>query len=119
MVGRHDPAEVLHRPEPDIREVAAAEPAQTKEDDLRQPSAEEVAGYVTNAQRTLAELDARSAYDRQREQEDRAAELARWHHDDQYTDADHAISADDVGGVLDDHEAGSVRHQPSAFAYQD
>jgi conjugative relaxase-like TrwC/TraI family protein len=109
-VEQADSREVLHAPEPDIREVAAAEPAPVDEDHLRRPSADEVAGYVTGAQRTLVELDARATYDRQHEQDERAAELARWHHDDQHSNDNHTADAvDDVFGGYDD---GSARSDP-------
>jgi hypothetical protein len=111
---RADPREVLHTPEPDIRELAAAEPAQRNEDQLRQPSADEVAKYVTGARRTLVELDARAAYDQQHQEEERAAELARWHHDDQHTDQRAAAVDDHVfDGPEDDPARADSEDMPS------
>jgi hypothetical protein len=66
----------------DIREVAAAEPRQTREDVVRVPTAEEVEGPVVRAKRSLAEIRAREAHEHQAEADQRAAELTRWHDND-------------------------------------
>lgn len=72
---------------PDLREVAAAEPAQTNEDVIRVPTAHETADALTSARRALAEIDARAALDQQAEVEHRAEQLTRWHTDDSTADA--------------------------------
>ena len=50
--------------EPDLREIAAAEPRQTREDETRVPDADEIATSVGRARRTVREITAREAYDR-------------------------------------------------------
>ena len=49
------------------------------------------------ARRTIHELNARDAYDQQAEEEERAAQLARWYSDDQ---ADRTTALDDDGPAL-------------------
>jgi hypothetical protein len=72
---------------PDIREIAAGEPAPIKEDSVRVPSAEETAHSITAAQRALAEIAAREAEDAQRAAEDAYAEqITRWQADDPVTE---------------------------------
>jgi hypothetical protein len=66
----------------DIRDVAAAEPRERQEDVVRVPAAEEVEGPTRRAQRSLAEIHAREAYEQEAEIDDRTAELARWNDDD-------------------------------------
>jgi len=64
----------------DVRDVAATEPPAATEDVARVPSTDETADTVRKAQRTLAEIDARTIADKAREaEESRAAELTRWH----------------------------------------
>ena len=83
-----EPAPHTDAPEtaiPDIRDLAAAEPPQTGEDLIRVPTADETAVAVARAQRALTELAQRQAADERRAIEDaRAAQLARWHTDDQH-----------------------------------
>ena len=70
-------------PEPDVREIAAAEPAPVEEDVVRVPSADETARAIEEANRALIEMQAREAADTHAEEQHRAAELTRWHTDDQ------------------------------------
>ncbi|GAA2573326.1 hypothetical protein [Pseudonocardia hydrocarbonoxydans] len=67
----------------DIREIAADEPAPRNEDTVRIPTPDETADDYADATRALAEINARRAIDLQEETEHRAAELDRWHADDQ------------------------------------
>jgi len=80
--------EVVEVPEPDVREVAAVEPAPVEEDVVRVPSAGETARAIEDANRALIEMQAREAADAQAEEEHRAAELTRWHTNDQTADVD-------------------------------
>jgi hypothetical protein len=50
---------------------------------VRVPSAAQTADSVDQAERVLTEIRAREADDRLEAEQERAAELARWHHDDQ------------------------------------
>jgi len=69
---------------PDLREIAAAEPAPDDEHAVRVPTAEETATSVRRAQRALDEIAERDTADQARAAEDaRAEQLARWHADDQ------------------------------------
>jgi|Tabmets5t2r1_1033131.scaffolds.fasta_scaffold06882_2 hypothetical protein len=52
------------------------------EDIVRVPTADETAGTIARAQRTLNELRRREDLDRQRERDERAEQLTRWHDDD-------------------------------------
>jgi hypothetical protein len=70
----------------DVREVAAAEPRQTEEDVVRVPSADQVSDSVGRARRSLAEVAARDEADRLAEADERAAQLGRWHDEDQSAD---------------------------------
>jgi hypothetical protein len=72
----------------DLREVAAVEPKPVAEDVVRVPSADQTSAAIAQAQRALAEIQAREAVDRQADTEHRAAELTRWHADDQHLDAE-------------------------------
>ena len=83
--------------EPDLREIAAAEPRQTREDETRVPAAGEVLDATERARRTIHELNTRDAYDQQAEEEERAAQRARWHDDDQ---ADHTAALDEATTAL-------------------
>ncbi|MGH3613313.1 MAG: ATP-dependent DNA helicase [Pseudonocardia sp.] len=75
-----EPAEhVLDGSEPDIREVAAREPAPVREDDVRVPTAEEVAAALAQANRSISEIAARSTLDEQADAAERVEQLARWH----------------------------------------
>jgi hypothetical protein len=72
---------------PDVREIAATEPAEDAEDVVRVPPTAETAAKLANARRTLAEIDERTAWEEQRAADDeRAAQLAQWHNDDVATD---------------------------------
>ncbi|MEJ7744426.1 MAG: hypothetical protein WKF73_18920 [Nocardioidaceae bacterium] len=86
-------------PEPDVREVAAAEPAPVEEDVVRVPSADETARAIEDANRALIEMQAREAADVHAEEQHRAAELTRWHTDDQTADVEVA----EMEGVDDAH----------------
>ena len=76
---------------PDLREVAAAEPRQVKEDVVRVPSANEVSDSVNRARRSLAEVTARDEADQRAVDDERTAELARWHEDDHTADGQEAL----------------------------
>jgi hypothetical protein len=81
---------------PDIRQVAAEEPAQVDEDEVRVPTAEETADIVARAQRALAEMERRrAAEERHAADEVRAEQLARWHADDHAAEADHSDQRSD------------------------
>jgi len=68
---------------PDIRDVAATEPAQDGEDLVRVPSADQTAAAISRAQRALAEIEHRRAVEERRAAEEaRAEQLTRWHADD-------------------------------------
>ncbi len=102
---QREPVEV---PEPDVREVAAMEPAPVEEDVVRVPSADETARAIEDANRALIEMQAREAADSQAEEEHRAAELTRWHTDDQ-TAADGAEREVEMYGADDtsvDYDSG-------------
>ncbi|MHA6795918.1 MobF family relaxase [Pseudonocardia bannensis] len=85
-----DQVEVLV--EPDVREIAAQEPAQVDEDVVRVPSADETSVALDDARRVLAEVTARQVLDEGQDTEQRAAELVRWHTDDH--PAEHGIEED-------------------------
>jgi len=68
----------------DVRDVAVGDAA-TSEDVVRVPSADDVAASLDRAARSLREIEAREAAE-QAEAADRAAELTRWHTDDQAED---------------------------------
>jgi hypothetical protein len=77
----------------DLREVAAAEPRPVAEDVVRVPSADETSAAIAQTQRVLAEIQARDAAAQQAEADQRAAELIRWHAEDQHL---HAEAVDQV-----------------------
>ena len=83
--------------EPDLREIAAAEPRQTREDETRVPYAHEMVDSTKRARRVLHEINAREAYDQQAEQD----ELGRWHDDDQNSDRWDTTDGDDLDNVDD------------------
>jgi hypothetical protein len=86
----------------DIRDVAAAEAAQTGEDVVRVPTPAQTAQAVTQAARSIAEIRAREAEDERQAEQERTHELGRWH------DQDHTygFDADTVhGDAFDDVEA--------------
>ena len=80
--------QLVEMPEPDLREVAATEPAPVDEDIVRVPSAAETSQSVEDANRALIEIRAREAADAQEQAEYRAAELSRWHSDDHADETD-------------------------------
>jgi hypothetical protein len=84
----HGPGVETHAP--DIRDIAAAEPARIEDDAVRVPSADETADNLARAQRALAETRQRQA-DEQRHatEQARAQQLARWHTDDHTTHQQH------------------------------
>ncbi|MPY97747.1 MAG: relaxase domain-containing protein [Actinophytocola sp.] len=68
---------------PDVRDVAADEPDRESDDRVRVPSADETAESVEQAQRALAEMQARrEAEQRRAEDEARAERIERWHADE-------------------------------------
>jgi hypothetical protein len=87
----------------DLREVAEAEPAQTNEDVVRVPSADDVAAVRMQADRAVAEIRARTVEDNHLDEQDRADQLTRWHQQDRAggdVDTDGLDDAED----LDDGE---------------
>jgi len=67
----------------DVREVAADEPGREPDDQVRVPSADETAESVEQAQRALAEMQARRDIEQRRaEDEARAERIERWHTDE-------------------------------------
>jgi hypothetical protein len=89
------PTGAVEPPAPDIRQVAAEEPAQVDEDHVRVPTAEETADIVARAQRALAEMERRRAAEEQHAAEEaRAEQLARWHADDHAAEAERAHQRD-------------------------
>jgi hypothetical protein len=72
--------------EPDIREIAAREPAPVREDEVRVPSADEVAAALARATRSITEIRTRALLDEQADAAERAEQLARWHTDDMQLD---------------------------------
>jgi conjugative relaxase-like TrwC/TraI family protein len=79
----------------DIRDDAAYERRRHREDEVRVPTADEIADALRRAHRALAEIRARDADDARRATEDaRTDQLAQWH----YRDRDAAERA-----ALDDH----------------
>jgi hypothetical protein len=92
-----EPADhVLGAAEPDIREVAVREPAPVHEDQVRVPSADEVAAALDRADRSITEIRARAALDDRADAAERAEQLARWHTDDVQLD-DARAAEDDFG----------------------
>jgi len=82
-----EPAEhVIGTAEPDVREVAAREAAPVREDDVRVPSADEVATALARADRAITEISARSVLDARADAAERADQLTRWHTDDAQRD---------------------------------
>lgn len=106
----HDDANADHieLPERDVREVAADEPAPVAEDVVRIPSAAETAASTERADRAIAVIAARNLADAQEEAEHRAAELNRWHVDDQT--AEHELSDGNGFGINEpvDHDPATV-----------
>jgi hypothetical protein len=87
--------------EPDLREIAAAEPRQTREDETRVPDGDELRGSTERARRVLREIAARDEFDQQHDEEERAAQLARWQADEVGDDAglgDDAAAREDSFG---------------------
>lgn len=80
----------------DLREITAHEPRGADENTVRVPAADETADAVNRAVRALAELRARTAMDNARAaEEERYAQIARWHRDDHAADYDLAAGHDD------------------------
>jgi len=92
-------------PERDLREIAADEPAPVDEDVVRVPSAVETSEAIENANRALIEMRARDATDAQEAEQHRAAELTRWHVEDQTIEA--TVADDDAAtdGIIGDEPA--------------
>jgi conjugative relaxase-like TrwC/TraI family protein len=84
----------------DLREMAAAEPAQRGEDVVRVPTADQTADAINRANRALAEISAREALDAQEAVEYRNAQLARWHAQDELA-LEHDDAADWEAPTLD------------------
>jgi hypothetical protein len=73
-----------------------------EEDQLRVPTAEQTATAVAQAQRALAELEQRDALDEQQaNEEERDAQLAQWHADDQAAKQQDVAAEQDNTPVLD------------------
>ncbi|MGD9528652.1 MAG: MobF family relaxase [Pseudonocardia sp.] len=83
----HEDASAVVEVEPDLRNVAAREPKPVREDDVRVPSADEVAAALAQADRAITEINTRAALDEQADAAERAEQLARWHTDDVQLDA--------------------------------
>ena len=111
---RHRSTDVRATPTPaDVREIAAAEPRAGQEDVVRVPTADEVSDSVARA-RTVPRRDRRP---RGRptstpQTDDRAAELARWHDDDQAADEHAAV--DEPRPRVDAQRAEPVTVGPAA-----
>jgi hypothetical protein len=73
-------------PQPDLREIAAREPAPVREDVVRVPNAEETSDALAAAHRALAEIRARETLDAHEQAEHRAVQLTRWNTDDRGAD---------------------------------
>jgi hypothetical protein len=68
---------------PDVRDLAAEEPAPPDVDGVRTPSAEETADSIGRAQRALAEIQQRRTVEQREAAETaRTEQLTRWHADD-------------------------------------
>jgi hypothetical protein len=80
--------------EPDLREIAAREPLPVREDDIRVPTADDVAAALARANRSITEIRARAALDEQADAAERAEQLTRWHTDD--VQLDEARDEDDL-----------------------
>ena len=79
---------------PDIRDTAAVEPGRARrEDEVRVTTADESADGIESAKRAIREIEAREAWERQAEQDEHDAQLARWHDDDR-TDSNDADRGD-------------------------
>ncbi|MDN5749687.1 MAG: AAA family ATPase, partial [Pseudonocardia sp.] len=88
--------------EPDLREVAAVEPRQTREDVVQVPAADQMATTVDHARRALHEIEARKAYEQRAEQDQRAEQLGRWHGDDQSVHDDFDVDERDDEVLVND-----------------
>ena len=73
-------------PEPDIREIADAEPPQVAEDNVRVPTADETSAAIERANRALAEMRSREEMDAREEEQHRADQLAEWQARDETDD---------------------------------
>jgi len=88
---------------PDVREVAPDEPVREQNDEVRVPSADETAESVEQAQRALAEMQARRGLDQRRaEDEARAERIERWHTEEAHErdvahEAEHAPALEIAG----------------------
>ena len=96
---RHDRTDADERPDglvPDIRAVAQEEPDPVDEHTVRVPTADETAESIRRAQRALTEITERNAADQAwAADEQRSAQLARWHTDDTQHD-DHGVERHDA-----------------------
>ncbi len=73
---------------------AGVDPVTKKRHDLVEvipPGPQEVSDSVVRAQRSLAEVAARYQADQRAEADERAAQLARWHDEDQTVEQDEAV----------------------------
>jgi hypothetical protein len=82
-----------HELESERRPAQSSEAGSFDEDIVRVPTADETAVTIARAQRALSEIRRREHLDRQREQDDRVEQLARWHADD--TDRAEAASREE------------------------
>jgi conjugative relaxase-like TrwC/TraI family protein len=91
-------ADAVETAVPDVREVAAEEPAEAAEDVVQVPTAEDTADAVARAQRALAEIrQCEQAEAQLAAEEARAEQLARWHTDD----AARQAAADDMARAVE------------------
>ena len=91
-------------PEPDVRDVAAREPAPVHEDVVRVPTAQETSEALVAAHRTLAEIRAREVLDGREAAEHRSDQLIRWHADDRAAEEQEWVNdAVEVEPVGHDH----------------
>ncbi len=94
--------------ESDLREVAATEPRPVDEDRIGVRTPDQSAAALDRAQRAIREIEAREVWERQAEQDERAAQLGRWHDEDQSTRD--AADVDEAAPVLSD----SAGYAPAA-----
>jgi hypothetical protein len=86
---------------PDLREVAAAEPRQVGEDRVGIQDPATAAANIARARRAIHEIQAREAWEQHAADDERAAQLARWHDNDAHLDDANAV--DDAAELADDH----------------
>ncbi|GLZ49481.1 hypothetical protein Acsp06_56660 [Actinomycetospora sp. NBRC 106375] len=98
----------IHRPpEPDIREIADAEPAQAAEDNVRVPTADETSAAIDRANRALAEMRSRDEIDAREEEQHRADQLGGWQARDE---ADDRVNETGIEEGADIEDTDAVDH---------